>query len=221
MRAIATVFACLAILEIPFVHGQTNPPSPSISPARSIERLKVSVNVLVERTAREVAPLSPSDSPLSPSDLKVAEDGIPVAVESIDGPGKPISLCILIDLSASMANLGIQIRDASYFLAKSLPAGSEVMAVAFADKPTLVLPFSATSSVRPQTFENLQFGHRTALYDAIDLAESSFRQSARFSRRAMVIITDGGENASRHSAGETKRSILAPQGPLRNLCRGA
>jgi Ca-activated chloride channel family protein len=49
-------------------------------------------------------------------------------------------------------------------------------------------------------------GGATAMLDAIYLAESKLR-SARYKRRAIVIISDGGDNASRYTLREIKKLI--------------
>jgi VWFA-related protein len=167
---------------------------------------EVTVNALLESKGGKTTP--------NLSTVQILEDGVPQTIKSVSGPGTPVSLCLVLDLSGSMTHKASHVPDAAVALLKNLPRRSEVMVVAFRDKPVLALPLTPLNDVNAHAFDQLTFGHRTALYDSLIFAEENFVHSAHYPRRAMALITDGEENHSHHSGGEVRRSLLMPGSPL-------
>ena len=167
----------------------------------------VILNVLVDIKKGATAPIS-ADA------LEILEDGTPQKIESIAGPGTPVSLCLEIDISGSMTSKREQIAGAAKELVKSLPPGSEVMVSVFADKAYLAAPFTPAEAIDLSLFDRLKLGHRTALSDSIVSAEQYFVHSARYPRRALIIITGGYNNASTHGENEAERAMEAPGSPF-------
>lgn len=215
MLKVAKVGLSFAVVAgLSFAHGQTTPPGANVSafvagstPAAADEHPQVILNVLVDLKKAVTAPI-PVFS------MKVIEDGAQQKIESIAGPGSPVSLCILIDVSGSMTSKQSGVRDAAIALVKGLPPGSEVTVSGFAEKSYLVLPFTPATQVDLSIFGRLQYGHHTALNDAVVIAESYFAQFARYPRRALVLITDGGDNASKHGANDAIHSLEMPSSPF-------
>jgi Ca-activated chloride channel homolog len=79
----------------------------------------------------------------------------------------------------------------------------EYFAIAFSDRPRVVA--SSTTSIDELQWKLMAMdpGGPTAMLDAVYLAESKLR-SARYERKAIVIISDGGDNASRYTLREIK-----------------
>jgi Ca-activated chloride channel family protein len=209
---ITIVFALIA--GFPFARGQAARPDAGIPavaegsvPAVPSEWPQVILNVLVD--AKKGA-----TDPVPASSLEIIEDGTPQKIESIAGPGSPVSLCILIDVSGSMTSKQSDVRDAAAALVKGLPPDSEVTVSAFAEKSYLVLPFTRAEAVDLSLFGRLKFGHHTALNDSVIVAEQYFVKFARYPRRALVLITDGGENASEHGISDATHAMEAPTGPF-------
>ncbi|MGB0063169.1 MAG: hypothetical protein WBP85_01890, partial [Terracidiphilus sp.] len=95
-----------------------------------------------------------------------------------------------------------------------LPPGSEVAVTVFAEKPHLAAPFTPAAAFDLSLFDRLKAMHHTALDDAVVFSEKYVEQSAHNPRRALVLITDGGENMSRHGVRETARSMQMPTSPF-------
>ncbi|MGB6857588.1 MAG: VWA domain-containing protein [Terracidiphilus sp.] len=204
----------LVIADFSFARAQVSAPGtgapivPAITaPAAAAEWPQVILNVLVD-AKKGVA------NPIPASSLEIVEDGTPQKIESIAGPGSPVSLCILMDVSGSMTSKQDEARDSAVALVMGLPQGSEVTVSAFAEKSYLVLPFTPAAEVDLSIFGHLQYGHRTALDDSIVIAEPYFAHFARYPRRALVLITDGGDNVSRHSVSEAVRSLETAPSPF-------
>ena len=148
------------------------------------------------------------------SSLRVLDDGVEQKIQAFSGPGGPVSLCIEIDVSGSMKSNHDNVADAAKQLVKNLPPGSEVMVVAFNKKPSLVAPFTPANDFDLTLFDRMHSLWRTALDDSTIFAEQYFVQHARYRLRALVLISDGGENASKQSFGATIRAMEAPGSPL-------
>jgi von Willebrand factor type A domain len=208
-RLVKLTILLALVASVPFGYGQAttqnadlSAPATHSAPPISAEWPKVTLNLLIDGKGH------------LGSTFQVLEDHAPQRVVALVGPGSPVSLCIQIDISGSMAGRVNEIRDAAVLLVKNLPPGSEVMVVFFADKPVMASPFTPASALDPHMFENLEFGHRTALYDSIVTAEQSFVHSAHYPRRAFVLITDGRENGSSHGYNDALRSMLMPGSPF-------
>ncbi len=167
----------------------------------------VTLNVLVED--KNEKPVTGEVTP----DFQVRENTVPQTVQSVAGPGEPVSLGILFDISGSMEKNRVLVREAASALVKHLPPQSEVMVAVFADKAEVVAPFAPVTAIDPTLFGRWKYSQRTALNDAIIDTMPQFVHTARYPRRALVVITDGGENRSRHGDSAATQSIEIPGAP--------
>ena len=135
---------------------------------------------------------------LQKEDFHLFEDAVEQKIESFSMDQAPVSLGIVFDSSGSMKNkIDKSFKAVDQFLKTSLP-GDEFFLVQFSDTPVLRVGFtpdveeimSSVSSIRPQGW--------TALLDAICLSVHQMK-SAKNSRRALLILSDGGDNNSRYS----------------------
>ncbi len=129
------------------------------------------------------------------------EDAVEQKIESFSIDQAPVSLGIVFDASGSMRNkIDKSFSAVEQFLKTSLP-GDEFFLVEFSDVPKLRVPFTPDadeimtnlSLVRPQGW--------TSMFDAIYVAVNQMRL-AKNPRKALLILSDGGDNNSRYSGGE-------------------
>ena len=118
----------------------------------------------------------------------------------------PISLGVIFDMSGSMASKIERAREAVVEFFKTANPQDEFFLITFADRPEEVSDFT-------QSVEDLQNKlvftvpkGRTALLDAIYLGISKMRQ-AKYPKKALLIISDGGDNHSRYTEGEIKSLV--------------
>ena len=118
----------------------------------------------------------------------------------------PISVGLVLDCSASMKNKIEYERQALQEFFNNANPDDEYYAVAVSNKPRLI----ATSQDSLGTLEDRLVASppqgRTALFDAIYLAIAQLH-TARYQRRALLIISDGGDNTSRYTRDEIKKVI--------------
>jgi Ca-activated chloride channel homolog len=118
----------------------------------------------------------------------------------------PISLGVIFDMSGSMASKIERAREAVIDFFKSANPQDEFFLITFADKPEEVSDFTQSiDDLQGKLVFTIPKG-RTALLDAIYLGISKMRE-ARYPRRSLLIISDGGDNHSRYTEGEIKSLV--------------
>src|SRR5205085_6267160 len=82
----------------------------------------------------------------------------------------------------------------------------EFFLISFSDKPEEASDFTTSvEDIQSRLLQPVPKG-RTALIDAIYMGINKMRQ-ARYSRKALLIISDGGDNHSRYTEGEIKSLV--------------
>jgi len=150
--------------------------------------------------------------------LQLFEQSAERPLHVLAAPDSPVSLALLIDSSGSTFQRKDRIVAAVKALIPALPDGSEVMAVLFLSEAYLDLPFTPASKVDFSFLDRLQPGGTTALYDAVAATTRHVINHAKFPRRALVILSDGEDNASHISRGAAFRDLQQPGAPLVYSC---
>ena len=173
------------------------PPLPTLSrqPNRPI-RMDVDM-VLVPVTV--VDPYGRLVTGLDQSNFRIFEDGIEQEVVYFAEQDVPISIGVIFDLSGSMSDKIDKSRLAALQFFRTANPQDEFFLVDFNDRAQLVSPFTSDIDLlRNRMLFGRRPGGRTALFDGIYLGLSEMR-GAHNSRKALLIISDGGENHSRYS----------------------
>ena len=125
----------------------------------------------------------------------------------------PISVGVILDLSGTMGNKIAVARKAVTEFLKNANPEDDFFVITFAARPTLIA--DTTQSI-DEVEAKLAFAKPagfTALLDAIHLGIAKLR-TARHERRALLIISDGGDNASRYTLRETTKMLEEADVPL-------
>jgi Ca-activated chloride channel family protein len=118
----------------------------------------------------------------------------------------PISLGVIFDMSGSMSTKIERAREAVMEFFKTANPQDEFFLIAFADKPQEVSDFTqSVDDLQNKLIYTVPRG-RTALLDAIYLGISKMRE-AKYPKRSLLIISDGGDNHSRYTEGEIKSLV--------------
>ena len=118
----------------------------------------------------------------------------------------PVSIGVIFDMSGSMVSKIERAREAVVEFFKTANPQDEFFMVAFADRPQEVSDFtSSVEDIQGKLVYTVPKG-RTALLDAIYLGVSKMRQ-AKYQKKALLIISDGGDNHSRYTEGEIKSMV--------------
>ncbi|HUB79897.1 MAG TPA: VWA domain-containing protein [Bryobacteraceae bacterium] len=135
---------------------------------------------------------------LKQEDFEVFDDGVQQAITHFSQDDAPISAGVLLDISGSMRNKMEKASQAATEFFKSANPEDEFFLVEFNARARLTVPFTgdwpgiafAIAAARPTGM--------TALLDAIQLSIQQMKH-ARHARKALVIVSDGGDNFSRRS----------------------
>jgi Ca-activated chloride channel homolog len=118
----------------------------------------------------------------------------------------PISLGVIFDMSGSMASKVERAREAVIEFFKTANPQDEFFLIAFSDRPQEVSDFTqSVEDLQGKLVYTVPKG-RTALLDAIYLGISKMRQ-AKYPKKSLLIISDGGDNHSRYTEGEIKSLV--------------
>jgi VWFA-related protein len=107
---------------------------------------------------------------------------------------------IVVDNSASMAPKRPDVVQAALLFARASNPHDQMFVVHFNDSPWFGLPdsdpFTGDISKLELAISQFHLGGTTALYDALRLALTRF-EIAAYSRKVLLLITDGGDNSSK------------------------
>jgi Ca-activated chloride channel family protein len=143
---------------------------------------------------------------LDKQNFRLYEDNEQQQIQHFSIEDSPISVGLLLDLSKSMANKFVTERAAVEEFFKNANPQDDYFVITFADQPRVLA--SSTQSIdeiRQKLALDNPDGH-TALLDAIYLAIAKMR-SARYQRRALLIVSDGGDNHSRYGLKDIKSLV--------------
>ena len=143
---------------------------------------------------------------LQKQDFHLLEDGAEQTIAHFSGEDAPLSIGLVFDISGSMdTKLRISRQAAVQFL-KTMNPEDEAFLVAFGDHPKLVAEFTNQIEEIQKKLMSLEPGGLTALLDAAELALQEMK-TARNPRKAILIVSDGGDNNSRYSAGQIQSLV--------------
>jgi Ca-activated chloride channel homolog len=193
----------------PRIETRTKP-----DPAAAIvaESLRSRIPVVKSKVDLVLVPVTVTDpmnrlvTGLDKENFQVFEGKEAQEVRNFSAEDAPVSLGVIFDMSGSMSSKIERAREAVIEFFKTANPQDEFFLIAFADKPEEVSDFT-------QSVEDLQGKlvftvpkGRTALLDAIYLGVSKMRQ-AKYPKKALLIISDGGDNHSRYTEGEIKNLV--------------
>jgi Ca-activated chloride channel homolog len=167
--------------------------------------MKVDVDlVLVPVTITD--PMNRLVTGLDKNNFEVFEDKDRQQIRAFSSEDAPVSLGVIFDMSGSMSSKLERAREAVVEFFKTANPQDEFFMITFADKPEEISDFtSSVEDIQGKLVYTVPKG-RTALLDAIYLGVSKMRQ-AKYPKKALLIISDGGDNHSRYTEGEIKSVV--------------
>jgi VWFA-related protein len=152
-------------------------------------------------------PLGVSVTDLKSSNFQVFEDNVEQTITHFAKDDAPLSLGLVFDASASMRNKLYKSSEAAAALFKTANREDEFFLIEFNERPRLVIPFTPDSDELYNQILRTRTTGRTSLLDAIHMSIAQMKK-AKNSRKAIVVISDGGDNCSRYSVGQIKNALL-------------
>lgn len=153
---------------------------------------------------------------LREQDFEIYEDGVRQSIRLFRNEDVPVTVGLVVDHSGSMRpKLADVIAAARTFVQFSSPE-DEMFVINFNEKVALGLPPDIAFTNRPEELARAISGApatgKTALYDAVVRAHLRV-QTGRRERKVLLVISDGGDNASVH----TRAEVLKLAGQLSTM----
>jgi Ca-activated chloride channel family protein len=188
---VRTSGAVFAILFASCLFGQTAPSQPSFRAESNLVVIPVSVTDPVNRFVLG----------LRKEDFKLIDNGVEQPIAHFSGEDVPLSIGLAFDISGSMEFKMRSSREAAATMLRTMSADDEAFLVEFNEKPTLAVDFTSKMSDIKDALVAAQPSGLTALLDAVRFALNQMKH-ARNARKAIVIVSDGGDNHSNYTAAQ-------------------
>jgi Ca-activated chloride channel family protein len=180
----------------------TGPDALKIHPGARI-RMNVDM-VLVPVTVTD--PMNRLVTGLEQDDFQVFETSTQQKIISFASEDAPVSIGIIFDLSGSMSSKLIRARESILQFIKTANPQDEFFVIGFNDRPELIEDFTNSVEDIQARLALVHSGHRTALLDAIYFGVAKMKE-ARHERKALLVVSDGGDNRSRYTEGEIRSQV--------------
>jgi len=191
------------------VWGQANlevrakPGEKAVSRPQSSIRVD-STLVLIPVTVTD--PLNRFVTGLEKENFKLTEDKLPQDITQFSSEDAPLSVGVVFDCSGSMGHKLDKSRQAVAQFFKLSNPDDEFFLVQFNDSASLIQPFTRNLEEIQNKLAFTQSKGRTALLDAVYMAMHEMKK-AKNPRKALLLISDGGDNSSRYSEAEIKALV--------------
>jgi Ca-activated chloride channel homolog len=143
---------------------------------------------------------------LESDNFRIFENNVEQEIQYFSSEDVPISIGVIFDLSGSMANKVGKAKEAALQFFKTANPQDEFFLVSFNDRAEVMSTFTSSVEDLQSRILSASAKGRTALLDAIYLGLSEMR-TARNAKRALLIISDGGDNNSRYNERDIKRLV--------------
>jgi len=180
----------------------TGAPKDRVKPG-SVIRMNVDM-VLVPVTVTD--PMNRLVTGLEKEDFTILENNGPQRIKSFAAEDAPVSIGIVFDLSGSMNSKLIRARESILQFAKTANPEDEFFVIGFNDRPELIEDFTNSVEEIQARLATVRSGHRTALLDAIYYGVAKMKE-AKHERKALLVVSDGGDNRSRYTEGEVRAQV--------------
>jgi len=206
----------LALLAAGFLLAQEAVPPraaqdiPSDSEASAVEAgsqrpIRIDVDLVLVNVS-VIDPYNRFVTGLSKEHFRISEDEEAQSVTHFSSEDVPISVGLLFDASGSMSDKIDKARmSVMQFFRSSNPA-DEFFLIGFNDRPFQISEFTSNPGQLQNKLNFTEAKGRTSLFDAMYLGLHEMKK-AKYARKVLLVISDGGDNHSRYSERDIKRAV--------------
>jgi Ca-activated chloride channel family protein len=169
----------------------------------SLIRMDVDM-VLVPVTVTD--PMNRLVTGLEQEDFAIFENNGEQKIKSFACEDAPVSIGIIFDLSGSMTSKLVRARASILQFIKTANPQDEFFVIGFNDRPELIEDFTSSVEDIQARLATVHAGKRTALLDAIYYGLAKMKD-AKHERKALLVVSDGGDNRSRYTEGEVRSQV--------------
>lgn len=208
LAALGLVAAALLAQEVrPQIEPRPKPAQPGseVDSQRLIPNLRIDTNlVLIPVTV--TTPLNQFVTGMEKENFRLTEDKVEQDVSYFASFDAPLSIGLVFDASGSMGSKLNKSRQAAAEFFKTANPADEFFLVQFNDRPQLIQPFTRSTEEIQNRLTFTQAKGRTALLDGIYMALQELKKGKN-PRRALLVISDGGDNSSRYTETEVRNLL--------------
>ena len=130
--------------------------------------------------------------------FQLSEEGVPQQIEKFEADtNRPLDLALMVDSSISTwKDLKFETEAAAHFIRQVVRPGDTLSVLSFDESVTRLADFSSDVPRLQDAVRRVAPGAGTSIYDAIVLGSGALRGRPADRRRAIVLVTDGGETTS-------------------------
>jgi len=143
--------------------------------------------------------------------FQVSEEGVPQKIEKFEPEtNRPLDLALMEDSSIStFKDLRFETEAAAHFIRQVVRPGDSLGVFGFAETVTKLADFSDDVPKLQSAARKIVPGAGTSIYDAIVLGSNALMRRPELRRRAIVLVTDGGETTSVSKFDEARRTAVS------------
>lgn len=163
---------------------------------------------------------------LTRDDFRVTEDGVGQRLLQCEKERQAVSFALVADVSESMTGKIPFVRDATVSMIEPLVPQDkypdEYSIFTVENHANQILSFTKDRPDLERRLPHLLMPTKggTALYDGVYDAVLAANREAEHDRRAVIVISDGGDNHSRHNLRNTKRLLEEAEVPIFSIMAG-
>ncbi len=199
----------IGFLAILGLRGQVAVVSRPKVPAPESPRIQPNLRINTNLVLVPVSVCDPMNKPVTGLDkenFRVFDDKVQQTITHFAMEDEPIAVGLVFDTSGSMGPKLRRSRQAAAAFFETSNPEDEFFLVEFNDTPKLVVPLTRDIEHIQNYLTFSQSRGRTALLDAIMLALHEMNNSHK-KRKALLIISDGGDNSSRYTEVEVRNRV--------------
>ncbi|HEV2400155.1 MAG TPA: VWA domain-containing protein [Candidatus Sulfotelmatobacter sp.] len=196
------------------VTNSVRPQEPSPTPSRPGDEYTIRVDVemvILHATAQDHKHALVSG--LDKDNFQVYEDGVLQPIKNFSHEDIPVTVGLVIDNSGSMGPKRTDVIAAALAFARSSNPQDQIFVVNFNERVSFGLPdntpFTDQVAQLEVALSRIRAQGETALYDALAAALEHLRMGNR-DKKVLIIISDGGDNASKHKLTEIVTMVGQP-----------
>jgi VWFA-related protein len=208
-RILILVAAFAALTPLAFLGQVKTEPRPKLGAPPPASKPAANLRIDTNLVLVPVSVLDPQNHPvtgLEKENFKVFDDHVEQTITHFSMDDEPVTVGLVFDISGSMGPKLLKSRQAAAEFFRTSNPEDDFFLVEFNDQPKLVVPLTQNVEEIQNQLTWAQSKGRTALLDAVFMALNEMKKSKK-NRKALLIISDGGDNSSRYSESEVKHLV--------------
>lgn len=137
-------------------------------------------------------------SGLNADNFRIYDNSVEQAIHHFSHDDLPYSMGLVLDRSGSMAGMIREVYNAAFHTVQASKAEDEFFIELFNDRVEMRQELTTDQALLQRQLQGVVANGSTALYDAI-LAGLDELKKSRHDKKALLVVTDGDDNSSKHS----------------------